>query len=40
MKKIEEHINEYTKAQLERTNELKRSIHLFIKDKIKEGIKK
>lgn len=40
MKKIEEHINEYTKVQLERTNELKRSIHLFIKDKIKEGIKK
>lgn len=40
MKKIEEHLNEYKKAQLERTNEIKRSIHLFIKDKVKPKNKK
>ena len=40
MKKIEEHLNEYKKVQLERTNELKRSIHLFIRDKVKPKNKK
>ena len=35
MKKIEEHLNEYTKAQLARTNEIKNTIHLFIRDKVK-----
>lgn len=34
MKKIEEHLNEYKKAQLERTNKIKKSIHLFIRDKL------
>ena len=32
---IEEHLNEYMKAQLKRTDEIKRTMHLFIKDKVK-----
>ncbi len=40
MKKIEEHLNEYKTMQLERTNDIKRSIHLFIRDKVKQKNKK
>lgn len=35
VKNIEEHINEYTKAQLARTENIKRSINLFIHEKVK-----
>ena len=35
VKKIEEHLNEYKKEQLARTNKIKRSIHIFIHDKVK-----
>ncbi len=35
VKKIEEHLNTYKDTQIERTNELKRTIHLFIKNKVK-----
>ena len=35
MKTIEEHINEYTKTQLKRTNDIKRTIHVFIRDRVK-----
>lgn len=35
VKVIEEHLNEYMKAQLKRTDKIKRTVHLFIKDKVK-----
>ncbi len=35
VKNIEEHINEYKKVQLARTNNIKRSINLFIREKVK-----
>lgn len=40
MKKIEEHLNEYMEAQLNRTKNIKRSVHLFIRDKVKPKNKK
>lgn len=40
VKKIEEHLNEYKNLQIERTNEIKRTLHLFIKGKIKPKNKK
>ena len=35
VKAIEEHLNEYMKAQIKRTDKLKRTIHLFIRDKVR-----
>lgn len=35
VKAIEEHINDYVQAQIKRTNKIKRTIHLFIRDKVK-----
>lgn len=35
VKAIEEHLNEYMKMQLKRTDKIKRTLHLFIKDKVK-----
>ena len=35
VKKIEEHLNAYKDLQIERTHEIKRSIHLFIRSKVK-----
>ena len=35
VKSIEEHLNEYMLTQVKRTNKIKRTIHFFIKDKIK-----
>ncbi len=40
VKKIEEHLNAYKDAQLERTNNIKRTIHVFIKRKVKQQKKK
>lgn len=40
VKKIEEYLTEYKNAQIERTNEIKRSINLFITDKVKQKNKK
>lgn len=35
VKSIEGHINQYMKEQLKRTNKIKRTINLFIRDKVK-----
>jgi len=35
VKAIEEHLNEYVKEQIKRTNKIKRTLHLFIRDKVK-----
>lgn len=35
VKKIEEYLTEYKNAQIERTNEIKKTINIFIKDKVK-----
>lgn len=35
VKSIEEHLNEYMKMQIKRTDNIKRTLHLFIKDKVK-----
>ena len=40
VKKIEEYLTEYKKAQIERTNEIKNTINLFINDNVKTKIKK
>lgn len=40
VKKIEEYLTEYKNTQIERTNEIKKTINLFIKDNVKTKIKK
>lgn len=35
VKAIEEHLNEYMKMQLKRTDKIKKTVHLFIKDKVR-----
>lgn len=35
VKAIEEHLNEYMQTQLKRTDKIKRTIHLFIRDKVR-----
>ena len=40
MKKIEEQLNEYKNEQLKKTDEIKRTLHVFIKDKVKPKNKK
>lgn len=40
VKKIEEYINEYKEAQLERASEIKKTINVFINDKVKTKSKK
>lgn len=35
VKAIEEHLNEYMKIQIKRTDKLKKSIHVFIRDKVR-----
>lgn len=35
VKAIEEHINDYVKEQIKRTNKIKRTLHLFIRDKVR-----
>ncbi len=40
VKNIEEHLNAYKEAQIERTHEIKRTIHLFIRNKVKPKNKK
>ena len=35
VKKIEEYLNEYKRNQIEKTNEIKKTINLFIKEKVK-----
>lgn len=40
MKKIEEHLNEYKNTQLQRTSEIKKTVHLLIRNKVKPKNKK
>lgn len=35
VKAIEEHVNDYIKEQIKRTNKIKRTLHLFLRDKVK-----
>ena len=35
VKMMEKHLNEYMKSQLKRTDKIKRTIHIFLKDKVK-----